>query len=72
MTDELYNAAWAAIDDLMSEYMSLTGRFTVPDPPTQADLNRVHAEYVIIRDSELAPLGVTMDELEIDCVRRLG
>lgn len=64
MTNELYEAGWDTIAPIMDEYFSLSGRFVVPHPPTQKDYNRVHAEYISIRDATLLSIGITFEELE--------
>ena len=35
MDDQLYNAAWDAVEPIMDEYLALSGRFQVPQPATQ-------------------------------------
>ena len=71
MDDQLYNAAWDVVEPIMEEYLTLSGRFQIPQPATQADYNQVLAAYVVVRDAALAPLGVTFDQISEESGRRL-
>ena len=71
MNEQLYNAAWDAVEPITEEYLSLAGRFALPFPRNQADYNRVHAEYITIRDKAVIPFGITFAELEEENGRRV-
>lgn len=71
MTEDTYIAATDTLEPLVEEYLRLRGRFVVPENATQEDYNRVHAEFVTLRDAELATFCLTIDDLEDECLRRL-
>ena len=71
MDEQLYNAAWDVVEPIVDEYLTLSGRFQLPFPRTQADYDRVHAEFAAIRNEAVIPFGITFDELEEENSRRV-
>lgn len=71
MDEQLYQAAWGAVEPIMDEYLSGRGRFEFSTPRSQENYNKVHAEYIAIRNAALIPFGVTFDQIAEENERRL-